>query len=231
MNKKKYYSQKHIVKNYNHYRFGGKSGKFVNNKELSYFLDQINKYKINKILDVPCGTGRFISQLGTKFKVTGVDTSPAMINICQSKFPQSKFTKANINKLPFENNYFDCVLSLRLFHHYPIKKIKPMIKEIMRVLKKNGIIMFDTHNRSPKQLVKYFFPKSIQRVYLHQDKQISALSKRLELKIIGKKKAFLLTPHVCRYLPLCMVKLLDRSEKSLPSYLHTRTFWILQKND
>ena len=43
-------------------------------------------------------------------------------------------------KLPYEDNFFDAVISFRVIHHATIEDIRKMIKELERILKPKGLI-------------------------------------------------------------------------------------------
>ncbi|MDP2649743.1 MAG: class I SAM-dependent methyltransferase [bacterium] len=100
------------------------------------------KYNIDKdakILDAGCGTGGTISKLtksGFK-RISGIDKSNYAINFCKKRQIKN-VSIGNINKLPFKNNSFDAVICLDVLYHQNLN-IKLALKEIHRVLKKNGL--------------------------------------------------------------------------------------------
>lgn len=228
----KYYQKSQIVKDYEKTRFGTKSSHFLGEKELSFFIKNIKKINPQKILDAPCGTGRLLAKLNIldqNFQLYGLDTSNKMLKYCQSRILECKLKKSTLQKMPYKNSFFDCIISLRIFHHYPIKTVKKMLRESIRVLKKDAFIMFDTHNTSPKIIINLFFPSSIHRVYLHPDKQIEKLSKNLNLRVVKRQKMFLFTPRMLKLMPLDLVKFIEKVGKKLPGFFLSRTYWLLQK--
>jgi len=102
------------------------------------------------ILDVACGTGIFIETLKEKYKnikITGIDFAQNMIDKAMSKFPDTNFIVTDVVSLPFENNTFNKVMCLNAFPHFEDKN--KAVKEISRVLKKNGLfILAHTNSKS-----------------------------------------------------------------------------------
>jgi ubiquinone/menaquinone biosynthesis C-methylase UbiE len=99
-----------------------------------------------KILDIGCGTGHFTAELKRHFpmsEVTGLDLSPWYLKEAQKKFPNSaidwKFGKAE--KLPYEDNSFDIVTSVYLFHELPEDIRTEAAKEMLRILKPGGTLV------------------------------------------------------------------------------------------
>ena len=98
-----------------------------------------------RILDVGTGPGNLVFEIAKRspqLEIIGIDISPSMIKIAGNKAmrmgfsKQLKFQVANAADLPFEDEYFDLVISSLSLHHWanPIKSIN----EIHRVLKQNG---------------------------------------------------------------------------------------------
>lgn len=89
-----------------------------------------------KILDVGCGTGALMKELGSYGEVYGLDFSEKAIEFCKKR-GEKNLILGSINKIPFEDNFFDVVVSLDVLEH--IDDDIGAIFEIRRVLKKGGI--------------------------------------------------------------------------------------------
>jgi ubiquinone/menaquinone biosynthesis C-methylase UbiE len=104
------------------------------------------KKKFRKILDLGCGTGRHIIYLSKKgFEVYGLDASPKGLEIAQQWLVEENLEAKLIqhrieNQFPFVDDYFDAVISIQVIHHNLMKDILLTVKEIERVLKKDGYI-------------------------------------------------------------------------------------------
>lgn len=119
-------------------------------------LLRISKKEIN-VLDVACGTGRMLPEifsLNKKIRYTGVDSSRNMAKMLIRKAKKEGFDKnvkiiiSDASKMPFKDNTFDLVFSYHLLWHLPKKEQGMIIREMKRVVKPNGILIFDFLNRN-----------------------------------------------------------------------------------
>ena len=99
--------------------------------------------KNSEILDYGCGVGPVIEKV-IKFnpkKITGIDISNVSISKAREKFTNSKVELIvdNCENTSFSDNKFDIVYGLGILHHLKIPKC---IKEILRILKPNGTLLF-----------------------------------------------------------------------------------------
>lgn len=102
-----------------------------------------------RVLDVGCGTGRTTKPLHDRgFDVTGIDVSAGMIRAGQELFPEIDFRVDDATDLEFDDETFDYVL----FAHNGIDYVHPesdrlrTLRELRRVLRPGGVIVFSTHN-------------------------------------------------------------------------------------
>jgi len=98
-------------------------------------------------LDCGCNIGYGAHALGAKCKkVVGVDVSQKAIDEAQRRFGSEKiaFQVVDGNRLPFEDKYFDMVVSFHVIEH--INDYESYLSEINRALKENGIAIFTTPN-------------------------------------------------------------------------------------
>ena len=110
------------------------------NMFISNIMHDVRKVRI---LDVGCGTGEFAMKLKSykeDANVYGLDISPHMINIAKAKFNgEIDFKIGDVEKMPYEDDYFDYLTCSHSFHHYPHKK--KAVREMFRILKPKGKIM------------------------------------------------------------------------------------------
>lgn len=103
-----------------------------------------NLEKTDKVLDLGGGTGRVAKFFADKVQeIVVVDDSKGMILHCQ-KHPGLKCLLGSAESIPFNDNYFDKVIIIDAFHHFPNQE--KAIKEIRRVLKKNGQAIIEEVN-------------------------------------------------------------------------------------
>ena len=88
-------------------------------------------------LDVGCGTGHQVSELGDRgYDVSGVDGSDEMLVVARKLNPGTKFQRADVESLPYDTSRFDLCLSLEVLRYLPDSQ--PAISELARVLKPGG---------------------------------------------------------------------------------------------
>lgn len=117
-----------------------------------YLFDQIlkNRFSIEmKILDAGCGGGRNIVYfLREGLQVFGVDQNTEAIEhvryLAQMIAPQistENFQLAAVEKMPFQNDFFDAVISSAVLHFADDEAhFNRMLDEMWRVLKPNGML-------------------------------------------------------------------------------------------
>ncbi len=115
----------------------------------------------SRVLDIGCGTGRFTIMLSniTKAEVYAIDPSEDMLDEAKKKDKKKKVTwsKGTAEKLPFSNEFFDCVYMTFVFHQ--IKNRKKALTEVYRILKPKGKCVFMTTSYAHiKRSPLYMFP-------------------------------------------------------------------------
>lgn len=102
-----------------------------------YIKNLVKDKKQVKILDVGCGTGKNMELLSHYGTVYGVDISAKALSYCKKR-GLTNLKKADITKLPFQNNFFDIIIALDILEHVDDHKA---VKELQRVTKKDGTII------------------------------------------------------------------------------------------
>ena len=124
--------------------------------KLPKYLNQIlNKEKPKSFIDLGCGDGIIISGVKKEFpkiKITGIDISPRRINGLKERFPQDNFYIKDVCNTQLKNK-FDFVYSSQVIEHVPSDK--KMIKEINRILSKNGTVFVSSVIKTGPMVYKY----------------------------------------------------------------------------
>lgn len=134
--------------------------------EFSFFLAELKKMQLGKrkiaLLDLGCGNGRVAGFLKDEpIEYTGIDNSRALLNIAKQHHPKAKFRYADALKLPFPAKTFDAVWSIAVLHHLPSETLQlQALKEVQRVLKKNGIFMFTVWDLWQPRYQHYIHPET-----------------------------------------------------------------------
>lgn len=102
----------------------------------------------DRILDIACGTGFGSAILAgnTQGLITGGDISELAVAECRKnwKKPNLEFKMLDGTKLPYQEHYFDKIVSFETIEH--TTQYKEMLKEFYRVLKSGGIAFISTPN-------------------------------------------------------------------------------------
>ena len=116
-------------------------------REERYLVPLLPDLHDKHVLDLACGTGRWLGRLlaeGAYFGV-GIDFSAAMLGMAQRKVALAgRLARADCLKLPFRASVFDfAVCSFALSH---IPDLKQMARELARVMKPNSdVFVSDLH--------------------------------------------------------------------------------------
>lgn len=114
--------------------------------------------KIDKVLEVGCGTGLLTSFLmETGADITAIDVSKELLDIAESRINSKNliFKLENAYATNFPDSYFDFVVGSSVLHHLDLEKA---LKEFQRILKPNGVIRFTEPNMLNPQI---FLQKNI----------------------------------------------------------------------
>lgn len=159
--------QKSKVNNWEH--IFKKEGKFFlkPRREMSQILKWFKQSKVDRVLDLGCGTGRHLIYLAKrKFDVYGFDESKTGLKIARAWIRQEQLTAhlkaGNLHKtFPYEKDFFAAVISTQAMHHGTTRQVKKTIAEITRVLQPGGLIFITV----PKRLF-------IKNIGVHKSKEI-----------------------------------------------------------
>jgi len=154
----KYYQKNKVTDTYDLQREGTAYRREKRRLELKYFLELLDKKNKDKVLELGCSSGFLTKHLG---KVTAIDTSKDMLKIAHGKNPQAKCIHADMFNLPFRNNSFNKVITMRVWNHLNEQDLRKAIKESRRVLKKNGWLIFDMEEKSVARRIASVFYKFI----------------------------------------------------------------------
>ncbi len=115
------------------------------------------EHNVKRVLDLGCGSGRHIIYLAKHgFEVYGIDVAPEGVRLAKEWLTKSKLqadlkTGSVYEKLPYEDNFFDAVISIQVIHHARITIIREAISEIERVLRPNGLVFITVAKSATKK--------------------------------------------------------------------------------
>lgn len=123
--------------------FGG-TADVMRRQTIPPLVDALRGRAKPRVLDVACGTGRFLLQLGRalpKAKLYGLDLSPFYIKKAADVLGAAgdvSLVTENAEAMPFTDGFFDAVTSVFLFHELPSRERRTVMREAWRVLKPGG---------------------------------------------------------------------------------------------
>ncbi len=103
-------------------------------------LKRIKIEQGQSVLDVGCGTGVLLKTLADTYPdvaLAGVDLTREMLAVARKRLPKAvRLEQAGAEKLPFDDESFDTVISCNMFHY--IREPIAALEEMRRVLKPAG---------------------------------------------------------------------------------------------
>ena len=137
---------------------------FFFERRLAIVSEFLGSLKNARILDVGCGPGIYAELCtGLGLGYHGLDLSEGMIKEGQKRFgdlPGVEFTIGSMRKLPFPSNTFDGLMCLGALEYIPKNQREPCLREMIRVVKPDGILLFSLLNESSPywRWAEHFFP-------------------------------------------------------------------------
>lgn len=111
----------------------------VNREEFYSYIDFLRPGV--KVLDLGCGDGTDMAYYKKRgADIYGLDASEELLEIAAWKCPEAKLTHGFFENLPYDNSSFDVVLSK--YALMTPADMQPAFKEIHRVLRPGGILLY-----------------------------------------------------------------------------------------
>jgi ubiquinone/menaquinone biosynthesis C-methylase UbiE len=111
--------------------------------EVARLVDFVSNLPAVRTLDVACGSG-FLTRHLAGF-VVGIDQSPSMVAITQSRLPGGLALTGDALRLPFAENSFDRVFTSHFYGHLPAEERAAFLAEAQRVAAE--LVVVDTAAR------------------------------------------------------------------------------------
>jgi ubiquinone/menaquinone biosynthesis C-methylase UbiE len=148
-----HYQSREVAENYDQERFASFAGRLFQRAELRVLSRALRVLGSEKsLLDAPCGTGRISKALlNWGFHVTCADISHEMINVAKRRLSGAdgrlQFSRGSADALPFCNDAFDAVLSMRFMPHIATQQRRIMLGEMARVSRRWVVFSNSYSNR------------------------------------------------------------------------------------
>jgi ubiquinone/menaquinone biosynthesis C-methylase UbiE len=145
--------------------FGGSSD-IMRRMALPPIVEGVRGVDRPRILDIACGTGRYLKQLHVTLpqaRLVGVDLSPYYLARARGELPRAAdvtLARENAEELPYADGTFDAVVSVFLFHELPRDARRRVMREARRVLKPGGrIAVLDSAQAEDVDGMAWYFEK------------------------------------------------------------------------
>lgn len=143
------YSGEHLKKINPEWTFRKWSYRHTFVAKMQYIIKLLKKLPKNKkILDAGCGQGLLVEHFRKKgYGITGIDA-----------FYGSEYVKkGDLLQNDFKDNTFELILCLDVIEHFPLTEQENLIKELTRILKPKGKIIWSIPNQSNLSSRIFFF--------------------------------------------------------------------------
>ena len=220
--KRSFYRRPDIVADYDEQRFGGASGQYVNARETALVCDLLPSGGV--VADVGSGTGRVSRILRERGDIAlDFDTSFAMLRLTQVAGIPS--VEADAFGLPILTGACDGAVALRLLFHFP--DVRPLLKELRRIVRPGGVLVCDTYTWSPRSVLPLAGQRWGAGVSRISKEEFSTISGGLGWRLEKSVPCFLVSPYLYRRVPLSLARGLQRMERRVPAAWLCRVFWRL----
>lgn len=115
-----------------------------------------------RVCDMGCGPGEvaaFLHSLGSN--VMGIDISEGMIQKAKELSPDIQFRCEDMAQLSFKNDELAGIASFYAIVHFTLEELGHVFKELCRVLKPQGILLFSFHIGNEMKHLDEFLGKSV----------------------------------------------------------------------
>ncbi len=172
--------------------------KFIIKKALNKIIEEEFK-KGSKLLHAGSGTGQVDEDIIQKYDITALDISKEALKLYKlNNGDKAKLIHADIFHIPVKSSVFNGVYNMGVMEHFTNEENIEILKELKRVLKKDGkIVLF----WPPRFGISVFFLNSThfilndilrRNIRLHPE-EISLVQSKKQTNVILRKSGFKLT--------------------------------------
>jgi len=183
----------------------------------------------SSVIDIGCGSGRFIKYLGNRFKnMVGLDPSKAIYAADEliGKNEKVELVMASTDNIPFPDGHFDFGYSLGVLHHIP--DTQKALNDSVRKLRSGGyflLYLYYSLDNRPFYFKIFYLISNLIRLL------VSRLPTGLKKGVCAFLAGILYMPFilVCRFLRWIGVP--ERIRRNIPLQVYERQSFYVIRND
>ena len=138
-----------LAPTYDANRFANSYGDYLHRQERRVLDRYLGEIPPERTLDLACGTGRHLD-----YAATGVDLSPAMIDVCREKHPGKTLHVGDALATGLPGDTYDAILSFHFLMHLRPADLECFLAESHRLLRPGGRLIFDVPSAERRGVVK-----------------------------------------------------------------------------
>lgn len=167
------------------------AGKLRAKRRAEIIINEIKNRNYLKVLEIGCGTGVFTEFFcKANLDVCGTDISLDLLKKAKLRCLKSlslNLIVSDVENLPFYDNSFDAIVGVCVLHHI---NVVSALKEIRRVVKNDGFILFSEPNMMNPQLMLQKNIKPIKRLRILGETENETAFFKWQIKSDLKKLGF-----------------------------------------
>lgn len=129
---------------YKDFQKGGEAWATLSEEIHPFFVEFLDKshFDIKYVLDIGCGTGKYLKFLQAKgFKTNGIDSSETAVEMSKKLLDNnSQILCVNMFEYEIPSNKYDLIISIAAIHHGTKDQVQGLINKIHEALTKGGKI-------------------------------------------------------------------------------------------
>jgi ubiquinone/menaquinone biosynthesis C-methylase UbiE len=129
----------------------------------SKLLNLIHEASAERVLEVGCGTGHWLSILQDQAQIIGLDQSFGMLRKAVEQKGKFSLIQGDAGLLPFQNKSFDMVYCVNALHHFKYPSV--FIAQAYELLKENGVLAvigMNPHSSRDRWFIYDYFPGTLE---------------------------------------------------------------------
>jgi len=126
---------------------------------LELVLQLLEKEEFGSLLDVGCGDGRFLAEVGNRWNdknLTGIDLDERAIMIAKALVPGPEFVCADITSELHSDDVFDVVTLVEVLEHISPTELPLFVKALARYHRKGGRLIITVPHINKQVISKHY---------------------------------------------------------------------------